>query len=168
MTPSEQKKKIAELKKQLSGCLEEKQKYLEGWQRERADFANYKKAEAERVEESSRRASKDVFFDLLDVLDGLERLEKEIEAEYGRDAFCEGAAKTRKSFLAVINKWGVERIESVGTEFNPEKHEALESIPRGDLPEGEIIEEISAGYLFHGEVLRPARVKVAGPQKENN
>lgn len=160
--------KSSDLNQELIKCQEERQEYLDGWRRARAEFLNYKKMEAERLSSFSRQANREILRDLLVVLDNLDRMEREVERRYGRDAFFEGVAKTRKEFLDVLSDWGVSRIETENQEFDPAKHEAIASIDDSGLKEGQIIEEILAGYLFNQEVLRPAKVKVAGANSKSN
>jgi len=57
----------------------------------------------------------------------------------------------------------VETIDAVGAQFDPNFHEAIDHVPSADHPEGEIIGEIQRGYTLGGRVLRPSRVRVAGP-----
>ncbi|MCX6810767.1 MAG: nucleotide exchange factor GrpE, partial [Candidatus Berkelbacteria bacterium] len=71
-----------------------------------------------------------------------------------------GIKQIEKQFENILFENGLERIESVGQEFNPELHEAIEEI-ESDKPSGIIVEEILSGYKFAGSVLRPAKVKVA-------
>lgn len=164
---SEHKTKTsAELKKKLSDCLREKQEYLEGWQRSRAEFVNYKKAELERNNDFIKQANKDILIDLLDVLDDMERLEQEIDLEDEDDVVFDGFKKIKRKFLNLFEKWGVVRIETVDHDFDPEKHEAVERVFMEKIPEGLIIEEVSAGYLLNGKTLRPARVKVTSLKKK--
>lgn len=168
MTPSKQEKNVSELKRKLAECQQEKQEYLEGWQRARAELINYKKSETERLSRFTQQANREVLRDFLVVLDDLFRLEKEVERKYGQDAFFDGVVKTRKEFLDVLEKWGVSRIETEGRDFDPEKHEAVASVNDSTLEEGKIVEEVLSGYLLKEEVLRPAQVKVAGAKLESN
>jgi molecular chaperone GrpE len=161
---SEKSKKKIEPNKELIDCLKEKEDYLKGWQRERADFINYKKSELDRVEKISYQNDKKILFELLAVLDNLERFQKEARMRYGEDSFYEGSLKIQKEFMHILEKSGVERMVVEQEQFDPKKHEAIETIQLDGRKEGEIIEEVLPGYWFRGEVLRPAKVKVAGPQ----
>lgn len=160
--------KLSNLNQELAQCQRERQEYLDGWRRARAELLNYKKMEAERLSSFSRQSNREILRDLLVVLDNLDRMEREVERRYGRNVFFEGVAKTRKEFLDVLSDWGVSRMKTEGQEFDPEKHEAVASINDSGLAEGRIVEEILAGYLFNEEVLRPAKVKVAGANSKSN
>lgn len=168
MASAEKKKKSVDLKKQLSECLKEKQDYLEGWQRERAEFVNYKRSESERINRSVRQENRKVLLDVLAVLDDMERLTAEAGKRYQLDdPFFQGIDKIMRGFMDFLEKRGVERIATEGQEFDPEQHEAFEIVTDDAFQEGEIVSEISAGYMLEGEVLRPARVRVAGSHSSN-
>ncbi len=161
----EKSNKKIEPNKELIDCLEEKEEYLKGWQRERADFINYKKAEFNRAVKISHQSDKKILFDLLTVLDNLERLRKEIKAKYGEDSFYDGSFKIQTEFMHILEKHGIKRMIVEQEQFDPERHEAVETIQLDGKKEGEIIEEVLPGYWFRGEILRPAQVKVVGPTK---
>lgn len=133
--------------------LEEYQKqaeeYLNNWKRERADFINYKKDEAKRLEEFAKFANEGLILEVIEILDDLEIALKHSSSDFN------GLNQIMKKFGDWLKKYGVERIKVAGEKFNPELHEAVESSAK----EGEL-EEIRAGYTMHGKVIRPARVKI--------
>lgn len=120
--------------------------YLNNWKRERADFLNYKKDEARRVEEFVKFANEDLILETIDVLDDLELAAKEIKNV--------GLESIIKKFNELFKKYGVERIGTSGA-FNPELHEAIETESGGAK-----MQEVRAGYTLHDKVIRPARVKI--------
>ena len=67
----------------------------------------------------------------------------------------------QRELLRVLEKFGVTPFTSVGGAFDPERHEAVATVPAGDRPEMTVVSEIARGYLLHGRVLRPAMVTVA-------
>lgn len=123
------------------------EEYLNNWKRERADFLNYKKDEAKRVEEFARFANEDLILETIDILDDLELAAKELK-DVGLESII-------KKFNDLFRKYGVERIATDGP-FNPELHEAMETEPGGTK-----MKEVRAGYTMHGKLIRPARVKIA-------
>lgn len=127
-------------------CQQERTEYLNNWKRERADFLNYKKDEAQRFEEFAKFASEAVVLEVIEVLDDLEKAAKEINNE--------GLSHVLKKFEELLNKYGLEKIKTEEEKFDPRFHEAVEP------GEGERIEEIRAGYTIRGKVIRPARVKI--------
>lgn len=126
-------------------CKKQAEEYLNNWKRERADFINYKKDETKRLEEFVKFANEGLILEVIDILDDLELAAKQM-SDGGLDQVV-------KKFRDLLAKYGVERIKSNG-KFNPLIHEAVEGEGEGE------VEEVRAGYLMHGRVIRPARVKI--------
>ena len=95
---------------------------------------------------------------LLPALDSLTRAAASGEAP--REAILEGIRNIVTSFEAALTNAGVEPIQSVGEEFNPELHEAVDTEETGSEMDGKVIEEYSRGFRMGDRLLRPARVKV--------
>ena len=83
------------------------------------------------------------------------------EAEHSYDSLVEGVTLTLKQIREMLEKEGLEPIDAVGQEFNPEFHEALMRVETDEYPENTIVDELEKGYMLNGRVLRPARVRVA-------
>ena len=97
------------------------------------------------------------------LLPGLDNLNRAIEAASGdapREAILEGIRSIATNFEAALTNAGVEPIQSVGEEFNPELHEAVDTEETGGEMDGRVIEEYSRGFRMGDRLLRPARVKV--------
>ncbi|OGM98663.1 MAG: nucleotide exchange factor GrpE [Candidatus Yanofskybacteria bacterium RIFCSPLOWO2_01_FULL_41_34] len=122
------------------------EEYLNNWKRERADFLNYKKDESRRMEEFVKFANEDLVLEMMELVDDLEIVAKEIPGV--------GLEHISKRFSELFKKYGVERI-SVDGQFNPALHEAVET-----EKEGTKMVEVRAGYTMHGKVIRPARVRL--------
>src|SRR5215510_4467941 len=130
-----------------------------------ADFDNYRKRfERERgaAERSGKRA---IILALLDVMDDFDRALKHVDQS--PDAVVEGLRAVHKRLADALKAQGVTPIETVGQQFDPMRHEAVGVIEAGAgkagiMPEpGAVTDEMRRGYLWDGEVLRPARVQVA-------
>jgi molecular chaperone GrpE len=93
-------------------------------------------------------------------LDNFQLAAKHIPENLENDNWAQGIKQIEKQFEDILISVGLERIQSVGEHFNPEFHEAVEEI-ESDKPEGEIVEEVLAGYKFDGDVLRPSKVRVS-------
>ncbi len=132
---------------ELEVCRKQGEEYLNNWKRERADFINYKKDEAKRMEAFVGFANENLILEFLDIIDNLDLAEKH---EVSVDSIKQIIKKTE----GVLKKYDVERIKTDG-QFNPELHEAI-STENG----GEKIEEVRAGYTMRGKVIRPVRVKI--------
>ena len=142
----------------LEKCQKEKDEYLDGWKRAKADLINYKKDEAKRFETMIKFSNESLVRDLIIVLDSFDLalivLEKDGKAE-------KGIYLIRAQIEDILRQNGLERvIISVGQQFDPSLQEAV-AIVESDKPSGIIIEEVERGYMLHGKLVRPARVKVA-------
>jgi len=126
-----------------------------------AEMENLRKRTQREVAEAHKFGVEKFATALLDVVDNLERA---LEAEEGNEvAVREGVQLTLNSWHEMMNKFEVERIDTVGTEFDPHLHEALTQMP-DDAPEGTVIAQHVAGYTLHGRLIRPAKVLVSsGP-----
>jgi molecular chaperone GrpE len=102
---------------------------------------------------------------LLPVLDDLNRAIK--SENITREALLEGVRGIAGSFQSALANAGVEPIESVGEEFNPELHEAVDTEETDAEMDGRVIEEYSRGFRMGDRLLRPARVKVGRAAKES-
>ncbi|HOK35096.1 MAG TPA: nucleotide exchange factor GrpE [Candidatus Pacearchaeota archaeon] len=149
-------KKIEKLKEKLKICQKEKEEYLAGWQRERADFLNYKRDEEKKLEEKIEFFKKKILLEFLSVLDSIERAEKNLPEEMKENSWAKGVLGIKKQIEGILRKEGVEEIE-IDEDFNPELCEAVEVI---EGEEGKVIEVSQKGYLLNKKVLRPAKVKV--------
>jgi len=142
--------------KKLEQCEKQKEEYLAGWQRARADFLNYKKEEMERISGLIVYAHEEILIKLLPILDDFDRAEKEIKDE----ASLKGVNQIKNQLQDLLKSYGIEEMKSLGQKFDPNFHEAVEQVEgKGEF--GIIIEEIQKGYLIQGRVLRVAKVKVA-------
>jgi len=143
---------------ELSKCQKERDEYLDGWKRAKADLINYKKDEAKRFEAVVKFANEAIIRDLINVLDSFDlalvALEKEAKAE-------KGIYLIRAQLEDILRQNGLERIiVSVGQPFDPALQEAIATVD-SDKPGGTVVEEVEKGYLLNGKLIRPARVKVA-------
>lgn len=153
-------KKLNDIKKELEACEKQKQEYLAGWQRAKADFVNYKKEGGERVQEFLKYATADFILKLLPVLDNLERAEKEIAEEQKDNETIRGFLRIKTQLEDFLKAEGVKRIETLGKKFDPSLHEVIEEVET-EQESGNIIEEVQKGYLLESTVLRPSKVKVS-------
>jgi len=149
---------IEDLKKKLEECERQRDEYLAGWQRARADFSNYRKDEALRFEEMARFASENLIKDLIPVLDsfdlGIATLEKSGNVD-------KGIYMIRAKLEDVLRERGLERVKvEIGKPLNPEIAEAIIEV-ESEGESGIVLEEIEPGYKLNGKVIRPARVKVS-------
>lgn len=151
---------MADMKKDIKELQEKIEELTAGWQRTQADFVNYKRQAAEDRARTIKQANADLIAELLPVLDNFQLAAKHLPENLKDDSWAQGVQQIEKQFENILLDSGLEKIESLGQQFNPEYHEAVEEI-ESDHEAGTIIEELSSGYKFDGIVLRPSRVKVA-------
>ena len=102
---------------------------------------------------------------VLPALDNLNRAAASGDAP--REAILEGIRSIASTFEAALTNAGVEPIQSVGEEFNPELHEAVDTEETSSQMDGKVIEEYSRGFRMGDRLLRPARVKVGRATKQS-
>lgn len=125
-----------------------------------ADFDNFKKRARQEQLDTMRYAAATVAERLLPVLDDAERALE--HAPDGIDeSWLKGLQMTVRKLEDVLASVGVERIDAVGSTFDPSLHEAIGSDDTSDQPEDTVVAELRPGYRMHDRVLRPALVKVA-------
>ncbi len=157
----ELEKKLEEAEKLIEEAEKLKNDYLEGWQRERAEFLNFQKEIKKRNEEIIKKANEDIIRDLLTVLDSFDISINSLNVEGltpTEKNIMRGIELIREQMLNVLEQRGLKEIKSVGEKFNPIYHEALEII-KGE-EDDKIAEEIIKGYELNEKVIRPAKVKV--------
>ncbi len=157
----EEPAEVDSLRQQLSEAQAQAQEYLDGWQRARADFANYKR----RVERDRAQMQQDavarVVVRYLPIVDDIERALQNRPAEGEGAAWAEGIELVYRKLLAALEADGVKPMEAEGQIFDPNLHEAVMQEESAEHESGQIIEVLQKGYWIGERVLRPALVKVA-------
>ena len=155
------REEMDKLKDELNEVRTKADEYLDGWQRSRADFANYKK----RVERDQalvyQMAVGSILKRYLDVIDDLERALKNKPQEGEGAAWAEGIELVYRKMLALLESEGLQQMDAVSQIFDPNLHEAISQEPSPDHESGQIIEVIKQGYMLGDRVIRPALVRIA-------
>jgi molecular chaperone GrpE len=112
------------------------------------------------LEDRGKQAQFDFLTTLLPVLDNLNLAVAASETDPSVEHLRQGVIGTARSFERALIDVGVEPIESIGTDFDPELHEAVDMIPADAENDGRVIAEYARGYRFGDKLLRPARVQV--------
>ncbi len=145
----------------LAECEKKKEEYFSGWQREKADFINYKKGELERLEEILFSAKESLLLKIIPVLDNFDLAEKAIPEKDKEDKNVKGMLLIKKQLLETLKGMGLKEINCIGQKFDPEKQEAIEEIEKKDAESGTVVEEIEKGYELNDRIIRPAKVKIS-------
>jgi len=158
--PEGEKNELEELKKKFTECEKEKNEYLAGWQRSRADFLNYKKEEMERIAGLLKYADVGLILRILPILDNFDEAQKKLQKEAENDEKVKGFLQMKKQLQDLLESRGVKAIDCLGKKFDPNFQEIVEELEIKDKESGLIIEEVQKGYMMEDRVLRPAKVKV--------
>ena len=158
---------LAECMEKLLLCERERDEYLNGWRRAKADFANYKNEEFKRLEEVIKFGNVDVVRDVIAVLDSLDRGSAALEAAGEKEA-ASGMRRIQSQLEEMMKRRGLERMEvRPGDAFDPARHEAMGEAP-AEAPPGAVAEELECGYLLSGRVIRAAKVNISKEQSNNH
>jgi molecular chaperone GrpE len=128
-----------------------------------ADFENYRKRVEKEMGDVKRLSNERLLSDLLTVKDELDLAFAKARESKQNPVLLEGVGMVQRRLQNILSKEGVERIPGAGSMFDPDHHEAALRVV-SDEEEGTVVEEVRAGYMLKGRVLRPSIVKVAGKQ----
>ncbi len=149
----------------LQSALEESQaqaaEYLDGWQRARAEFANYKKRIERERERIYQDAAGEIIKRYLPVLDDLELALKNRPQEGEGATWAEGIELIYRKLLSILEAEGIQPMQAEGQMFDPNLHEAVSRTASDQHESDQIVEVLQQGYLIGDRVLRPARVVIA-------
>jgi len=143
------KSKIGDLQKQID-------ELTNNWKRALADYQNLEKRVMAEKQEFGNYANRELILKLLPVLDTLEKLETHLKNE--------GLTLVLRQFRDILTKEGLEKIEVLGKDFDPEEMECVDVVEGDEGREGKVVEETRPGYKFKGKILRVAQV-VVGKEK---
>jgi molecular chaperone GrpE len=150
-----------QLAQELQQAQDQAKTYFDGWQRERADFANYKRRVDRDQQMLSQNITAEVVKKYLTILDDLERALKTRPSEGLAAAWSNGIDLIFRKLQNILDAEGIKRIPAEKEQFNPARHEAISYEESPDHESGQIIEVVQQGYTIGDRVLRPALVRVA-------
>jgi molecular chaperone GrpE len=153
---------IEKLTGELEAARKEGEEYLTALQRERAEFQNFRRRNAEERMRDLGLAGEDLIRKVLVLADDFDRAIEARPASISQDAWFEGIAAIDRKLRQLLESEGVTPIEAdAGKPFDPREHEAIANVPNTGRAEGEIVDEVRRGYRLRDRVLRPALVAVA-------
>lgn len=135
--------------------------YLDGWQRARAELANYKKRVERERRDAYSRAAADILSQYLEVVDDLERALQDRPDGSEAASWADGIELVLRKLQTLLESHGVEKIDAISQPFDPKFHDAISHEETDDTPEGHVIDIIKHGYRMGDRVLRAAVVRVA-------
>lgn len=149
------------LQRELSEWQAKADEYLDGWQRARAEFSNYKKRVERDQASTYQNATGNTIRRFLEVLDDLERALKNKPEEGEGAAWAGGIELIYRKLISILETEGVTLMEADGQFFDPNFHEAISQEESPQHESGQIIEVVKQGYMLGERVLRPAQARVA-------
>lgn len=156
------KKTIKKMRADLNACKKEKEEYLIGWQKERADFVNYKKQEEDRKANFSESLRERILTRFLTVADSFNMAFANREAwEKVDENWRKGVEYIYTQMNTIFEEYGVKSIGETGESFDHNIHHSIEMVFTDKKEDDhKIAEVIQKGYKLGDRVIRPARVNV--------
>ncbi len=153
--------KLAKVKKELKNCQKEKQEYLNGWQRAKADLINLKKEIEGRHELSLEKSKRDLLEKFIPVIDSFNMAFNGEAWEKVDEVWRTGVKQIHSQLLSIFSDMNVvEIIPKIGDNYNPIENEAVDMEEGNEKKDGKVAEVLQNGYKFNGQVIRPAKVKI--------
>ncbi len=147
------------LRDKLKKCTEEKQEYLDGWQRAKADLVNAKKDFEAQKKDFVKFAKGDLLMQIIPVLDSFDMAFKNTEGV--SKEWLSGVRYIQTQFMTILNENGVKEINPENEKFDPNKHTAVETINVDEEEKDNIIlEVVQRGYSLNSKIIREAKVHV--------
>lgn len=150
---------IKELKEKITHLEAEYEKTYDRMLRIQAEFDNYKKRTQREKAAERKYRSQDLATQLLPALDNFERA-LAIEATEETKSILEGISMVYEQIKEALKSEGIEEIEAVGKEFDPNLHHAVMQVEEEDQASNTVVEVLQKGYQLKDRVIRPAMVKV--------
>lgn len=156
------RQKIKKIKEELKRCKAEKQQYLDGWQREKADLLNIRKRQADELERIRVRTQSECIEKLLPLCDSFDMAMSNSDAwERADQSWRKGIEQIHTQLQNILTSYDVHTVGSVGEAFNPHLHEAVSSAPVSNEKEHQTIVTVyQKGYRAGENLVRPAKVIV--------
>ncbi len=155
------KKKLKAAKKQEKDKMKEKVEELEDKvKRQMAEFDNFRKRTEKEKSAMFEIGAKSVVEKILPVVDNFERGLQSIPEDETETAFAEGMSMVYKQLMDGLKELGVEPIEAIGTEFDPDLHNAVMQVESEEYESGIIAQELQKGYRYRDSVVRHSMVAV--------
>jgi molecular chaperone GrpE len=147
----------SELEKLQAELAEMKDKYLRLY----SEFDNYKRRTSKEKTETMQTANRELMVALLPILDDVDRTNKSLESAQSIEALKEGVNLVFSKLTRTLEQKGLKALDSLGTEFDSELHEAVTQIPApSEDQKGKIVDELEKGYYLNEKLIRYAKVVI--------
>ena len=154
--PASKKDLAARMEKAEKEAAENYDRYL----RAVAELENYKKRSVRDKADTIRYGNETLLRDILPLMDSVDRAIVHACNSDDFESFRKGLDILRQQLMSCLAKHGVEQIDAVGKEFDPNFHEAMMQVEGEQGRHNTVAEEFETGYLLNGRLLRPSKVSV--------
>jgi len=157
-----QDNKLKKLRKELKEAKQKQEEYLLGWQKARAEYANYKTQEEKTSANKRARMKAEIVEDFLPVLDSFDMAMSNKDVWNSVDEnWRKGIESIRSQLLSTLERHGLSEISEVNVDFDPSLHESVEHIQVKDKKDDhKVLEIVQKGYRIDDEIIRGAKVRV--------
>lgn len=152
---------VQNLQQELADAQQKANEYLDGWQRARAEFANYKKRVERDQAQAQQTASGAILKRYLPIVDDTERALKNRPQDGEGALWAQGIELVYRKMLTLLESEGVKPMQAEGAPFDPNLHEAVMMEDSDQYESGQVTAVLQQGYILGDRVLRPAMVRVA-------
>lgn len=156
---------LEKLKEELEQLKKEKEELFDKYLRLHAEFENFRKRTQREIERFKEIANEAIIKEILPVIDNFERAIESVKENNNLESFAEGVKLIHKQLKEVLKKFGVEEIDAVGKEFDPNVHEAIMQVEHEEK-DNVVIQEVQKGYKLRGKLLRPSKVIVSRKKRQ--
>lgn len=153
--------KLEKLKGDLKKCQAERQEYLDGWQRMRADVANMKRDQVQGASRMEAALKEEIITDIIPILDSFDMAMRGEKWNSVDEAWRKGVEYIRAQCLGVLEKHGVTTFGAVGETFDPNIHDSIQEIEDTSSATHTIVRVARGGYRTSERLIRPAQVVIA-------
>jgi molecular chaperone GrpE len=149
----------------LAEAKAEAQKNKEQWMRTAADFDNFRKRSRREIDDARRGGREDMLKEFLPVFDNLERAIQSAQRAQDVKAVADGLNMILRQFIDTLGRVNITKVATVGKDFDPTVHEAIQQVETDEHPPGTVVAEVQPGYIQGDRLVRPAMVVVAKPKQ---
>lgn len=151
----------------LAEARAEAQKNKEMWMRTAADFDNFRKRSRREIDDARRNGREEMVKELLPVFDNLERAIQSAQRAQEVKAVADGLNMIMRQFIDTLGRANITKVPSIGQQFDPTVHEAIQQVESEEHTPGTIVAEVQPGYVQGDRLVRAAMVVVAKPKTKS-
>ena len=159
--PVKEKKKIKELKEKIANLELELANVKNEMLLDRAELENFKRRTNDERIKDRKYANQTLLSDMINVIDIFDKAVSSNTEDELLKKYLLGFKMINMQLQQVMSDYGVQKIKDLGEKFNPNIHQAIETIEVEGVEEGQVVEVVMQGYMYKDRVLRPSMVKVS-------